>query len=145
MRERLVELLRAIDKDATITCPRYSSESTLEDCKGCQYDKEDGSCDYVEREADYLLENGVIVPPCKVGDVVYFVGRNNGKPMGAIDELVIVGIEKIKHGFNAKAKFKDNENVFKIMNFSIDNYGFFSTREEAKQALKGVARMLTVP
>ena len=72
MKERLVELLRAIDKDATITCPRYSSESTLADCKGCQYDKEDGSCDYAEREADYLLENGVIVPPCKVGDVVYF-------------------------------------------------------------------------
>ena len=58
MKDRLVELLRAIDKDATITCPRYSTESTLEDCKGCQYDKEDGSCDYVEREADYLLANG---------------------------------------------------------------------------------------
>lgn len=24
-----------------------------------------------ETEADYLLENGIIVPPCKVGDVVY--------------------------------------------------------------------------
>ena len=23
--------------------------------------------------ADYLLENGVIVPPCKVGDTVYFL------------------------------------------------------------------------
>ena len=84
----------------------------------------------------HLLENGVIVPPCKVGDVVYFVGRNNGKPMGAIDELVIVGIEKTEQGFNAKAKFKDSENVFKIMNFSIDNYGFFSTREEAEAKLK---------
>ena len=25
----------------------------------------------IERLANYLLENGVIVPPCKVGDVVY--------------------------------------------------------------------------
>ncbi len=30
----------------------------------------------VEEIADYLLANGVIVPPCKVGDVVYyFVGN----------------------------------------------------------------------
>lgn len=87
--------------------------------------------------ADHLLENGVIVPPCKVGDVVYFVGRNNGKPIGTIDVLVIVGIEKTEQGFNAKAKFKDNENVFKILDFRIDNYVFFSTREEAEQALKG--------
>ena len=27
--------------------------------------------DYAEEMADYLLHNGVIVPPCKVGDTVY--------------------------------------------------------------------------
>lgn len=26
--------------------------------------------------ADYLLENGVIVPPCKVGDKVYYINEN---------------------------------------------------------------------
>lgn len=26
--------------------------------------------------ADYLLENGVIVPPCKVGDTVYYINRS---------------------------------------------------------------------
>ena len=93
--------------------------------------------DILDKFADYLLENGVIVPPCKVADVVYFVGRNNGKTIGTIDELVIVGIEKTEQGFNAKAKFKDNEYVFKILDFSIDNYVFFSSREEAQAKLKG--------
>ena len=30
---------------------------------------------YNEAVADYLLANGVIVPPCNVGDTVYFVNR----------------------------------------------------------------------
>ena len=52
MRDRLIELIKkGIDKH----------ESTIEN--------------YVHPEwefvADYLLENGVIVPPCKVGDTVY--------------------------------------------------------------------------
>ena len=29
--------------------------------------------DTLNHIADYLLQNGVIVPPCKVGDVVYYV------------------------------------------------------------------------
>ena len=92
--------------------------------------------EWAEVIADAVIGDGWTRPPCKVGDVVYFVGRNNGKPVGTIDELVIVGIEKTEQGFNAKAKFKDNENVFKILDFSIDNYGFFSTREEAQAKLK---------
>jgi hypothetical protein len=50
MRDRLIELIRQAKKST----------------KGA-------NCD-LEREmlfADYLLANGVIVPPCKVGDVVY--------------------------------------------------------------------------
>jgi hypothetical protein len=31
--------------------------------------------------ADYLLAEGVILPPCKVGDVVYFVSRGKIIPM----------------------------------------------------------------
>lgn len=92
--------------------------------------------DILEKFADHILADGWIRPPCKVGDVVYFVGRNNGEPQGVIDELVIVGIEKTEQGFNAKSKFKDSENVFTILGFTIDNYGFFSTKEEAEKALR---------
>ena len=41
--------------------------------------------------ADYLIENGVIVPPCKVGDTVYYItgiGHNLIKP-AKIKEIII--------------------------------------------------------
>jgi hypothetical protein len=39
------------------------------------------SGDFDEKFADYLLENGVVVLPCKVGDVVYVIQRCRcGKP-----------------------------------------------------------------
>ena len=78
-----------------------------------------------ETIADYLLENGVIVPPCKVGDMVYIFERGSyiipicgqGKPHWEI---------KIE-----KCSFKY---------WLLDNHKFgvnmFFTREEAEKALK---------
>lgn len=63
MRERLAQLLR-------------SKSCWNNDCPegGCE------KCDYIgindetaEQIADYLIANGVVVPPCKVGDRVYMV------------------------------------------------------------------------
>ena len=77
-----------------------------------------------ETIADYLLENGVIVPPCKVGDMVYIFERGSyiipicgqGKPHWEI---------KIE-----KCSFKY---------WLLDNHKFgvnmFFTREEAEKAL----------
>ena len=53
MRDRLIELL----------CSAPLGSKTFEE----QYYKST-----ITRIADYLLENGVIVPPCKVGDNIYF-------------------------------------------------------------------------
>ena len=78
-----------------------------------------------EQMADFLLENGVIVPPCKVGDMVYIFERGSyiipirgqGKPHWEI---------KIE-----KCSFKY---------WLLDNHKFgvnmFFTREEAEKALK---------
>ncbi len=55
MKERLVELLRK----------KYDHF-----CDQCGVNKDSH---YTDNLADYLLENGVIVPPCKVGDKVYVV------------------------------------------------------------------------
>lgn len=48
-----------------------------------------------ETIADYLLANGVIVLPCKVGDTVYEIceRRRSGKWQKAIVERVVHGIE----------------------------------------------------
>lgn len=58
MRDRLIELLKQLDFD-------YGEE--------CVVASEDGyKCapDFAEFFADHLLANGVIVLPCKVGDIV---------------------------------------------------------------------------
>ena len=55
MRERLIELLNK----------KYDHF-----CDQCGVNKDSH---YTDSLADYLIENGVLVPPCKVGDVVYVV------------------------------------------------------------------------
>lgn len=85
--------------------------------------------------ADYLVSNGVIVPPCKVGDTVYMV-----TPGGRIHEKKVLGSASVvglnlcdeiwmKHSFTCESALVFNE----------DDIGktVFLTSEEAEQALKG--------
>ena len=80
--------------------------------------------------ADYLLANGVIVPPCKVGDTVYFVHR------GRIKQLEI-------HNITYSSKYKDFYLYFVSDDGSESNinynhfigYKLFLTKEEAEKAL----------
>lgn len=60
-RDRLIHLIANAD-----TYDRYNCEFCLKDDNACR------NC-YAERLADYLLSNGAIVPPCKVGDTVYVI------------------------------------------------------------------------
>lgn len=66
-RERLKKLLEECLYSPEKTCPKYSEES----CDGCQYDSEFDDCDRIGRFADYLLANGVTLPPVTVGQKVY--------------------------------------------------------------------------
>ena len=88
-----------------------------------------------EEIADYLLENGVIVPPCKVGDIVYKVYdiESVHRQILELEVLMIeVGIQRKvclkttkKHRYNFdKATFEDFGKTV------------FLTREEAEQALQ---------
>ena len=107
-RERLIELLMQGDIAA--------SKQGVFNCCMCKRE--------AEILADFLLENGVIVPPCKVGDMVYILERGSyiipicgqGKPHWEI---------KIE-----KCSFKY---------WLLDNHKFgvnmFFTREEAEKAL----------
>ena len=67
-RERLIGLLEEIDKHPDITCP---SPKNVGACRICKHKINDVLCDAISREADYLLEHGVIVLPCKAGDTLY--------------------------------------------------------------------------
>ena len=90
----------------------------------------------LDKFADYLFADGWIRPPCKVGDKVYFIARNSGKPIGCIDEIKITHIIKTKDGYSAKGKTNGSDEFY-IPDFEIDNYSFFRTREEAEAKLKG--------
>ena len=78
----------------------------------------------IEKLADYLLENGVIVPPCKVGDAVYFITgiRTIIKPAKVTE--VIIG-----EGVISLCVLTD----WTTFKGSLDT--FYMTREEAEKAL----------
>ena len=113
-RERLIELINQVDFD-------YGEE-----CVACSEDGYKCRPDMGEFFADYLLANGVIVPPCKVGDTVYYIYWLNGLKIGSgtIEEIYYNGdgfAYHICHDYNY---------------FDLQQEDAFLTKEEAEQALK---------
>lgn len=78
-----------------------------------------------EEIADRLLANGVIVPPVKVGDIVYSINR---KPLGGHwdDNRYIV---------DGWSEYQVCEQPFSLTLWECGWKGIFLTREEAEQAL----------
>lgn len=74
------------------------------------------SCDV----ADYLLENGVIVPPCKVGDTIYMIVEKRAK----------VTREYFRFVKKTKLTFLNLERVLEDFGKTV-----FLTKEEAQKAL----------
>ena len=83
-----------------------------------------------ESVADYLLANGVIVPPCKVGDTFY--GLNESE----YDDYEVLG-------FKWGKRRGDDEYVLLVLTVYDMEFEWgeeaFLTKEEAEQALKGGA------
>ena len=99
MRDRLIELIHQADMSL------WNSEKP-----------------FAETYADYLLANGVVVPPCKAGDTVYCL-ETIGNP---INDYVVqnVGITATQGGWGIERGFNDFGKTV------------FLTKEEAEQALK---------
>ena len=89
--------------------------------------------------ADYLLTNGVIVPPCKVGYKVYYFNKN---PLGlmvrknTIYEAVVVRIVNTRLGTYLVIQICNELGCTEIPNINEFGKNVFLTREEAEQALK---------
>lgn len=98
-----------------------------------------GTGSFTDYLADYLLEHGVIVPPCKVGDTVYCIVF-----CPAINKLSVL------KGFVREIRITKNDITINIVdceqikyanlniNITCDDFGktVFLTRKEAEQALK---------
>ena len=114
-RETLIRLLC----ESTLKSEICSKE-THEDCRTAK-----GDCAFCAITADYLIANGIIVPPCKVGQTVWFI--RNGKIVETEVEKIILKSKGLylKLGCNAMYETSCNS-ISKTV---------FLTREEAEKAL----------
>ena len=88
--------------------------------------------------ADYLLENGVIVPPCKVGDKVYFhhiIGTNEDTSP----------IEEVRAGSVYKIQIEKDNQIWLGVSFGIwyccrPYTDFYFSREQAEEKLKELGK-----
>lgn len=85
--------------------------------------------------ADYLLENGVIVPPCKVGDIVYVI-EDWGYKQEIKEKEVGVIVIKGTNDFSKELW----EDVYGGVICTFADFGktVFLTKEEAEKYLGGV-------
>ena len=88
-----------------------------------------------EQLGDYLLANGVILPPCKVGDTVYefFDVKGFYDISELIVENIVVGVNPSKCVLYTRTKQSGSRD-----RFFDDSFGriLFFTREEAEKALR---------
>lgn len=118
MRDRLVELIYAANEKFDET-----------DCT----DEE-----AVELLADHLLVNGVIVPPCKVGDTVYWLNFYNHLMLyrDKYYEAEVVRIVVTRFGVFCVIRVRGEHATYEIPDVEFGK-NVFLTREEAERALKG--------
>ena len=83
-----------------------------------------------ESVADYLIENGVILPPCKVGDKVWFIDRDLIFE-SVVDEILI---DKQQIGVVIKSEFLNCRRGFYQHQFGKT---VFLTKEEAQKVIEG--------
>ena len=130
-RERLIELKTQFVEN--FNCGNCKPEESK--CKKC----------LTEKEADYLLENGVIVPPCKVGDTVFEL-KASGKIVKGIVQSIhqnLVGNEQGRwivtswfddyYANTKEAGFECGTHLYS----PFEDFGktVFLTKEEAEKAL----------
>jgi hypothetical protein len=102
----------------------------LEECRSI----EGVGSDLIEKQADFLLENGVIVPPCKVGDTLYVLV---GEPSQTIAEF---HVRTVVFGEVHDVIGLTNKSVITIWDkrwYDLFGKTIFLTREESERALKG--------
>lgn len=122
MREKLIELIKnGIEEHQS---------KVAEDIRKTVYNnhrdnsKTDNICNIEETLADYLLANGVVVLPCKVGDTVYCIEENND-----IYKTIVITIH-----CTVRQNFCQTTNGF----LDLNDFGktVFLTKEEAEKALE---------
>lgn len=97
---------------------------------------EDGyGCTSVEL-ADYLLSNGVIVPPCKVGDTVYDIGGFSKIMKAEVETITTDGQEMSSVVVNPQKPY-----IRWFVNLKNINKTVFSHPRRSRTSIKGAKKM----
>ena len=129
-RERLIELLKNDSCESPMLCDPNCKYASLKRC-------------YEERTADYLLENGVIVPPVSLGDKIYeIISPKDREPYFITATVCAVHIADGSR--NSCQRKRESYIVAEcpgtkyVHKYPISKFGktVFLTREEAEKALE---------
>ena len=85
--------------------------------------------------ADHLLAEGVIVPPCKVGQTVYIIGWDYDIEEFTVKDVAYLEDEFGEYYYRYRAVMRKQSDIHFTDNY-IGN-SVFLTREEAEKALEG--------
>ena len=121
MKDRLIELLKGAER-------KYLSNGTY-------------IPQMAEFFADYILADGWIRPPCKVGDVVYYVSDspiNLSVQANTIYEAHVSRIVTTIYGTTLVIQIHNSYGCTEIPDVNDFGKTVFLTREEAEKALQGV-------
>lgn len=92
-----------------------------------------GRKEQLEYLADYLLDNGVVCPPCKVGDTVHCIFEGEIRELKVISFSVLIS-SAIKHSSIHTTNSRGAVLSYEQCDF---NKTVFLTKEEAERALIG--------
>lgn len=91
--------------------------------------------------ADYLLKHGVILPPCKVGDMLFALWSVPTESKYVIYAVEVVEIRTSKRNCRETTTFLLEPLSYRgrCKEYRIDDFGklVFTNKEEAEKALKG--------
>ena len=130
MRDILIELIRKADRE----CARIfktEAQKCLQKGELPQHKR-----NIYEIQADYFLENGVIVLPCKVGDKTFLLLEKGGEKYDIV-ESECWRISQHRWG-DVYSMYVDCEVINNSLEFESNEFGktVFLTREEAEAKLK---------
>lgn len=93
---------------------------------------------WAEVIADRLLENGVVVPLCKVGDTVYATGLPNTRIFPKVVEGFVIGVDQREYGLFLSVLF-DTRKISGTYDYNTKIWlgkKLFRSREEAEAKLQ---------
>lgn len=118
-RDRLIELIMQSELEAEKNCVYYSRQSRIR----------------AGIVADFLLENGVVVPPVAASDMVFEIRKKSVSPSGRHTDHRVDTYKYLKYAVNTDDEFYIKPKQYRKSDISRLGKTVFMTREEAEKVL----------